>query len=108
MARLGLLGLLGNKVWLGSVRFGRFPALSTTTTLYLSIICTLSLNRSSIPQVVVPIHSIAFGPIVDDIIVPSQAKEETMVKQFQNYDVIIGMTQSESLLMFPASIGMYS
>ena len=50
-------------------------------------------------------HSIAFGPIIDGIIIPDKSLKDVMATHFENFDVMLGIAQSESLLMFPADIG---
>ena len=50
-------------------------------------------------------HSIAYGPIVDGVIVPDQSLKDVMATHFKDFDVMMGIAQSESLLMFPADIG---
>ena len=56
-------------------------------------------------QISVPMHSIAYGPIVDGVIVPDQSLKDVMATHFKDFDVMMGIAQSESLLMFPADIG---
>lgn len=53
-------------------------------------------------------HSIAFGPIVDGVIIPEQSLKDVMATNFENFDVMVGIAQSESLHMFPADIGKHS
>ena len=50
-------------------------------------------------------HSIAFGPIVDGVIVPDQSLKDVMATRFKKFDIMVGIAQSESLHMFPADIG---
>ena len=52
-----------------------------------------------------PMHSIAFGPIVDGVIVPDQSLKDVMATRFKKFDIMVGIAQSESLHMFPADIG---
>ena len=49
-------------------------------------------------------HSIAFGPIVDGVLIPSRPLKDVMTARFGDFDVMLGVTQSEALHMFPADI----
>ncbi len=50
-------------------------------------------------------HSVPFGPVVDGVIVPPLDDEAAMMARLKHYDIMMGVTQTEALLMFPATIG---
>ena len=50
-------------------------------------------------------HSIAYGPIVDGVIVPDKLLSDVMATHFENFDIMVGIVESKSLLMFPGDIG---
>ena len=50
-------------------------------------------------------HSIAYGPIVDGVIVPDTLLSDIMATHFENFDIMVGIVESKSLLMFPGDIG---
>ena len=49
-------------------------------------------------------HSIAFGPIVDGVLIPARSLKDAMAARFGDFDLMVGVTQSEALHMFPADI----
>ena len=50
-------------------------------------------------------YSTPFGPIVDGAIVPDLPHEAKMRLALRNYQVMLGVTESEAISMFSANMG---
>ena len=60
-------------------------------------------------QINVPMYTTPFGPIVDGVVIPADPAllmgDPGAANNFGRYDVMFGLTESESFHLFPASTG---
>lgn len=67
------------------------------------------LNFDRFLQINVPMYTTPFGPIVDGMVVPADPSllmgDPGAGNNFGRYDVMFGLTESESFHLFPASTG---
>lgn len=60
-------------------------------------------------QIKVPMYTTPYGPIIDGVVVPADPQllmaDPGAGNNYPRYDIMFGLTESESFHLFPASTG---